>query len=231
MENRPPDKWDKFKVLKDAERLKRYLPETKRFTRKSLWFFIRKYCTVMLKPYNGKSGYGIIQVSQLEEDRFAIRHENRQIIMDGKRAVLKQLQKMTGLQKYMVQRRICLAEIEKRPFDIKVIVQRKKRLSWKATDMIAVVAEKDYVVTNVSRTVLPVKQAVALSLLKQVRARTLLRKMKDICLMAAKQLGDQYPSQNIIGFDIGLDRDSKLWIIEANFKPSMKPFLMLEKDT
>lgn len=33
-----------------------------------------------------------------------------------------------------------------------------------------------------------------------------------------------YPSQNIICFDIGLYQDAKVWIIEANFKPSMKPF-------
>lgn len=229
MNTHSQNKWVKFKVLKDTKKLIRYLPETKIFSQKALWDFIEKYGTVMLKPYLGKSGYGIIQVSSLEEDRYVIQNENRKIIMDGKQAIFDQLKKMTRLQKYIVQRRICLTEIDKRPFDIKVIVQRKKQLSWKVTGMLAVVAEKDYVVTNVSRTILPVNKAIAQSLLEPTPAKTLLKSIKKICLLAAKQLGDYYPSQDVIGFDIGLDHDAKVWIIEANFKPSKKPFTILKK--
>ncbi|MDQ8739113.1 YheC/YheD family protein [Paenibacillus sp. LHD-38] len=229
MNARPQNKWVKFKVLKDTKKFDRYLPETQRFSRKSLWDFMRKYGTVMLKPYLGKSGYGIIQVSPLEENRYVIQNENRKIILDGKRAFLGQLKKMTRHSKYIVQRRICLAEIDKRPFDIKVLVQRKKQLSWKVSGMLAVVAERDYVVTNVSRTILPIKKAIAQTLLKPTPTKKLLKSIIKVCLLAAKQLSDYYPSQNIISFDIGLDHNAKVWIIEANFKPSKKPFLILKK--
>ncbi|GAA4849963.1 hypothetical protein GCM10023310_30530 [Paenibacillus vulneris] len=231
MKDRSQNKWAKFKVLKGTSKLDRYLPETQSFSRKSLWEYMRKYGAVILKPYHGKSGYGIIQVSPLEENRYVLQNENKKIVLDGKRAVFGQLKKMIRQSKYLVQRRICLAEINKRPFDIKVLVQRKKQkqLLWKVSCMLAVVAERDYVVTNVSRTILPVKKAIEQTFLKPTPTHKLIKSIKKVCLLAAKQLSDYYPSQSIIGFDIGLDHNAKVWIIEANFKPSKKPFLTLKK--
>jgi len=230
MNTPPKNKWAKLKVLKDSRKLSRFLPETRRFSRKALWESIEQYGNVMLKPYHGKSGYGIIQVTPLEKNRYAVQEENKIIIMDGKITVFTQLKKMTRLQKYMIQRRVHLAEIDKRPFDIKVLVQRnRKQFPWKVTDMLAVVAEKDYVITNVTTTILPVKSAITQSLLKSAPKRTLIKSIRKVCLLAAKQLGRYYPSQNMICFDIGLDHDTKIWIIEANFKPSQKPFIILRK--
>lgn len=226
---RRQNKWVKFQALKCSQHLAAHLPETRKFTRKALWALTNKYGTVMLKPFTGRSGYGIIQFRYLEEQgRYVIRIENRNIVIDGKRAAFHLLKRLIGGQKYMVQRHIPLAELEQRPFDIKVMVQRKKPSAWKVVGMLAVVAEKDYAVTNVSRTILPVMQAIELSLLKPTPAQSL-NCIKTICLLAAKQLERHYPSQTIIGFDVALDQKANVWIIEANFKPSKKPFLFMKK--
>lgn len=221
-------KWAKFRVLKEMNELEPFLPATQKFRKRVLWDFIDKYGKVMLKPYLGHSGRGVIQVSRLEENRFAIHIENKKIIVDGKRSVSDQLEKLTNARRYIVQRRISLAEINKRPFDIRVMVKRKKQSPWKVTGMFAKVAERDYVVSNVSGTLLPVEAAIEQSLMKPVPTQKLLKRIKKVCLTASKQLGNVYAAQNIIGFDIGLDHDANVWIIEANFKPSLRPLILLK---
>jgi len=207
------------------------MPETHRLSMQAVWQLLEKYGTVILKPCIGNSGYGIIQVSLLEEGRYAMQTENRKIVWDGKQAAYQQIEKMTRNRSYIVQQRIPLAQIEKRTFDIRVIVQRTNRkVPYRVTGMYAKVAEEGYVVTNVSRQVIPIKQAIEFATMKPNSTQVLIMKIKNICLAAAKYLRFYYPHQRIIGFDIGLDYDAQVWIIEANFKPSMKPFLLLKKE-
>lgn len=182
----------------------------------------------MLKPCIGNYGIGIIQVSRLDEDRYAIQTENIKMIMVGEQAAWDQIEKMVQNRNYIVQQRIPLAQIEKRPFDLRIVVRRKKRnASWIVTGMFAKVAEEGYVVTNVSSQMIPVDQAIEYSYMKSNSTQKLIKKINKICLSAAKHLSVYYPT-NIIGFDIGLDYDAHVWIIEANFKPSMKPFLLIK---
>lgn len=224
-----PNKWVKYKVLKNMKRLDHHLPATEKFSQQALWDFIEKYGTVILKPLLGYSGYGIIQVSALEKDRYVIQNENRKFIFDGKQSTFRQLKKMTRARKYLIQRRIPLAEIRNRPMDVRVMVQRTEQLPWKITGMLAKVAEHGYVVTNVSSFILPVKKAIEQSLMKPIPIQETIKKIEKVSLLAAKQLSSFYPSQNMIGLDIGLDHDGRVWIIEANFKPSLQPFLLLKK--
>lgn len=212
------------------KKLDRFLPATQKLSHNALWTFLKKYETVILKPFSGKQGNGVIQVTLLDEGLFLIQNEDRKFIMGGKKATFNQLKLMTCSQNYLVQRRIALAEIEHRPMDIRVMVRRKKQLPWKVTGMVAIVAEDGYIVTNVSRTVLPVDQAIEQSLMKPVPTQKIVQKITNLCLLAAKQIGHYYPSQNKIGFDIGIDHYAKLWIIEANFKPSMQPFVLLKNN-
>jgi len=227
---RSQSKWVKYKILKGLKELAPFLPETQRLTRRSLGHYIEKFETVMLKPSIGNSGYGIIQVSLLEEQRYAIQTEKRKIILDGKQALYDQIDKMTSNRSYIVQQRIALAHIENNPFDIRVVVRRKHRHApFQTTGMFAKAAEEGYVVTNVSSQVIAVKRAIEYSNMKPASTQKVIKRIKNVSVLAAEYLHLFYPFQKIIGFDIGLDRDARVWIIEANFKPSMKPFLLLKK--
>ncbi len=95
--------------------------------------------------------------------------------------------------------------------------------------MFAKVAEEGYMVTNVSSQIILVKTAIEYSNIEPVSTPYLIKKVRRVCLLAAKHLGFHYPLQNIIGFDIGLDGNAHVWIIEANFEPSMKPFGLLKE--
>lgn len=222
-------KWAKHRILVRRKELASYLPLTQRFTMRRLWRFIEEFEIAMLKPTIGHSGYGIIQVSRLERRRYAVQTEDRIIVVDGKRAVRDPIARMTRNRSYLVQQWIPLARIDDRPFDLRVIVSKSDRKSaWAVTGMYAKLAEADYMITNVAREIMPVTHAIEYADLKSMPTRKLIQKIKNVCLSAAKQLASYYPDQRVIGFDIGLDVDAKVWVIEANFKPSRKPLLKLK---
>ncbi|KRE33942.1 YheC/YheD family protein [Paenibacillus sp. Soil522] len=237
------DKWGKFKVLNGSKKLVPFLPATLRMTKQALWELIDKYGTVMLKPCVGHSGYGVIQVCKKKNDQLEIHAKYKKVTLDGKKQTFNALKKgirnykyfvqhrlKKGIRsyKYIVQRRIPLAEITNRPFDLRVMVQRKKHSEWKVTGMLAKVANEGYVITNVTNTILPAKKAIQQSSIKISSWQELLPKIHKISLQAAQRLGDFYPFQRTIGFDIGLDHKAKIWIIEANFAPSTRDFLLLK---
>ncbi|WP_156114863.1 MULTISPECIES: YheC/YheD family protein [unclassified Paenibacillus] len=42
------------------------------------------------------------------------------------------------------------------------------------------------------------------------------------------RLGERYPKLRQVGFDIGIDRNCRIWIIEGNYQPDLRPFRLLK---
>jgi len=87
------------------------------------------------------------------------------------------------------------------------------------------VAARGYLVTNVTSRAIPVLEALKLA---RIGDRSLPVKAKRIALLAAKRLGERYPKLRQVGFDIGIDRKRRIWIIEGNYQPDLRPFRLLK---
>lgn len=75
-----------------------------------------------------------------------------------------------------------------------------------------------------SRT-LPALKALQLA---RVGGRTLLVQAERTALLAAKQLAEHNPDLRQVGFDIGIDQKARIWIIEGNYQPDLRPFRRLK---
>lgn len=186
---------------------------------------LKKYDAVIVKPINGSGGKGVMRVRKLG-GRYEIRYG------DHKRSVSRLHSAYNFVKKkkkssVIVQRYIRLARIGKRPLDLRVMVQRKSRKSgWKITGKLAKVAGKGYIITNVRRSggkVMSAASAVRKSDIRGTSARVL-READRISLLAASRLSRNYSFIHNVGMDIGVDRNGKVWIIEANFKPALSLF-------
>lgn len=123
------DKWKDYRLLKREKALQINLPETKLLTKKSLWEMMKKYNQVIIKPRNGSQGRGITQISSLGNNLFEIHAENKKVTLTGRENVYYQLKiskKALRNKRYIVQQRVPLATINDCPFDLRVMVQRKK---------------------------------------------------------------------------------------------------------
>jgi glutathione synthase/RimK-type ligase-like ATP-grasp enzyme len=211
------------------DRLASHMPKTQLLTAKALRKMIDDYGQVILKPVVGSRGFGVIQVTLLVDKRYQIHHENKKKKIRGFKKTYDYIKGMIGSRRYMVQQRVQLAEIRNRPFDIRVIVQRRKKNSdsWRVTGKVAKLAGKGYIVTNNARskgTVLMVETAIRKSSLEHLSEKKILSEIKRVALLSARRLTARYPNHRIYGLDIGLDKNGHIWIIEANRSPMLTHF-------
>lgn len=157
---------------------------------------------------------------------YRVQNEKNTVTMRDTDQLLKELRKINKGHGYIVQRRLQLAQVGHKPFDIRIMVQRKKGSSstWTVTGSYAKVAERGYLVTNVASRTIPVLEALKLA---RIEDRSLLVKAERIARSAAKRLGEHYPKLRQVGFDIGIDRNRQIWIIEGNYQPDLRPFRLL----
>ena len=214
-------KWKKYKILQGSAELASTLPETQWFTEHALWDFIGKYGSVILKPSGGGGGAGVMRVTAQRNNLYEVHAGNKQTVCKGQAATLTFVKQRMN-RPYLVQRRILLATVNNRPFDLRVVVQRHGDSPWQVTGKLAKVAGKGFIVTNVGRsngTVLTVRQAIQQSQLHPFSAQEMISRVERIALLAAVYLSREYPEIRMIGLDMGFDQKGNVWIIEANFRP------------
>ncbi|BBH23216.1 hypothetical protein Back11_45610 [Paenibacillus baekrokdamisoli] len=219
------DKWRQYQTLKDSIQLAEYLPETQMLNNETLRMLQLKYKDVVLKPCNGSFGRGVILLSDKGKSRFDIHVKKRIVTVQGRKQLYARIKKETGQRKYVVQRRIRLAQIDGHPFDIRVMVQRKQDSAWQVTGTYAKVATKGYFITNVSSRILPVSTALKQS---EIPSENLLAEIEEVAIRAVERLSRGNPTLTKVGFDFGIDSSRAIWIIEANYKPMILPFRFLE---
>lgn len=224
------DKWSKYKVMRSSKSLAAHLPETKRMNETALWNFLHKYGKVIVKPSAKSMGIGVIQISCENNGKYKVHKGTKSATCCGRSETYAYLKKRIS-RNYIVQRRIPLAHVDGRPFDLRVMVQRSKNTAWTITGMLAKVAGKGHIITNVARSrgkVLPVKTAIARSNMENKDSTSIIAQINHVAFLTAKRLQRSYPGLRTIGLDLGLDKKGKAWIIEANFSPSKSLFLKLK---
>jgi|APAga8741243855_1050100.scaffolds.fasta_scaffold06669_2 glutathione synthase/RimK-type ligase-like ATP-grasp enzyme len=231
-------KWKKYLTLKKNKEVARHLPKTIRFSlEEKLWNFVEKYHAVIIKPCLGSRGKNILKITALESDKFKIHYLNRKQEFIGKDSAYAYLQKTKAPTPYIVQRYIPLANIQGHPFDIRVIVQKQKNTNeWVVTGKVAKLAGKGFFVTNnklSGGTALPVAEAIEASNIHKSykNSEKLVSELERIALLATKTLEERNQGRHIYGFDMGIDSDGHIWIIEANLKPMLSHFFKLQDKT
>lgn len=229
------NKWQKYRYLQKYKPLAPYIPETRIMSEQAFWELLAKYGHVMVKPIWGSRGRGVIQVSLTGVSRYELHNENNRTTLWREADVNNYIRGVMGTDEYMVQQRVERPKINGRPFDMRVIIQRKLHSpEWKVTGKVIKVAGEGYVVSNISRSngkVLKFKPGIEQSSIRHLSARQLESEIDRIALLSAKRLSSYFPGHRIYGLDIGLDTNGHIWIIEANLYPSRSHFLKLKDKT
>jgi hypothetical protein len=237
--------------LQSHEPMNSFIPETKGMTRENFWELLNKYHSVILKPAAGSEGKGIISVDQIQPNKFSVHIEELQTPMNSEQLFPDIVKQFLGdyadlidpndaesflSKSYLVQKKISLAKIDQCPFDIRVVVQRKSDEPWTLTGRLAKKANHGYMITNFrsGSTILPLEEAITLSEIHKLDETILIKNIENVALEAANLLAHDYANLNIIGFDMCLDIQGHIWIIECNFNPykgKKSLFLLLEDKT
>ncbi|HQD17472.1 MAG TPA: YheC/YheD family protein [Bacillota bacterium] len=197
--------------------LRRYLPETCRFTQSNLKRFL-EYNSFFVKPDRGSVGRGVIKVSRLFANRWIVtRQVKDRTSTDLVRtdSLYRLLNKYTGRRRHLLQEAIKLLTYKGSPIDIRVAAQRDGSGKWQITGMAAKAARKGGYLTNVFQggTVIRLDE-----LFTEPMHRAVTRALSNAALEIAEHLSRRLPHLADVGFDFGISRDGKVYFIEMNFR-------------
>lgn len=223
-------KWTKHKTLIKEDELIPFFPETKLLDKDSFWEIMNQYDQVIVKPNLGRLGKGISLIKKINTNKYVFRSEMSKAIISEDEKLYDYLQRYLKNKKYIVQQAISLAEINNKPFDIRIMVQRRSSSpTWIITGMVAKIAPKKYFVTNGASKVMYVADAIkASNINSDICEFVIIQTLEKISLLTAETLSKIYPKQRVFGLDVGLDINGKPWIFEANCSPSLAFFKLLK---
>lgn len=210
------------KVLMKHQELSRYVPETRFYDPELLRTMLQRYKMVYVKPNNGTGGRGILRAEKTENG-YRYQFKTKVHIFrtfQGMVQSMKQLMKDTP---YVVQQGIHLLKHKGRAFDLRIMVQVNPRGEWETTGILGRVSHPDKIVTNLARGGV----AVSIETLMKERVSDLAQfksRLYKFGERASRHLHKAFPRIKELGLDIALDRDLKIWILEANPRPAIYGF-------
>lgn len=233
------DKLNQYEFLKMNHELRESLPETKRLTHDSFSYFLSKYEAAIIKPTKSSGGSGVIKVWYDRNGIYRVHMKQNQKQFKNKNAAYSHIKKLIKNYKkkypdevHLIQYCIPLAQVDERPFDIRLVVQRKKGFDWEVIGKYARVAKEGVVTTNLKRGGTPytLSEVIDKCNLKQVVSISSLEANLDrIALKIAEMFSNVRANEHIWGIDFGIDLEGKIWIIETNTRPRIKGFKIVNK--
>lgn len=224
------NKLEIFERLQQDPACEPYLPETHLFTSFSLVErMLADYGHVFIKPKNGSLGLGITQILFDQKEnvyyaRFRERTgENRLRKFNSLEALCNHLFKNQNLSHLIVQQGIHAIRVDQRTVDFRVHTNKDDKGGWRVTAIAAKVGSPGSVTTHINNggTVKTVAEIIP----DKKEQEELLRKLKKACLILSQSLEEQLTGiVGEVGFDMGVDRQGRIWLYEANSKPGRSIF-------
>lgn len=213
-------KMKKGTPLKRDPVLSRHVPKTEWYHVTTLTKMLANFRVLYIKPDKGSSGTGIIQVKRLNNSESLVSFKALSKKYPNKKIASEVAKRMRRGKKYIIQQGIPLATYRKKPFDMRIVLQKPSK-KWLLTWMSAKVAPRsNSIVTNVAKGARDAKiEEVLRGADQRLHVPTVLKELKNVSYKIARKLGSRFPFR-IVGLDMGIDKKGKVWFIEANTRPA-----------
>nr|WP_285851901.1 YheC/YheD family protein [Sporosarcina luteola] len=222
-------KWSQYHSLHQKRALRRFLPATDLCTKHTLLAFLNTYPEVVIKPCVGQQGRGIVKISSTDDSTFEVHEKQRRKVLDDFEQLFSYVRQQYLSQKdYIVQQRISLIENDGKPCDVRVITQFDEG-KWIVTGQVVKVAAKNYFVSNRASKLLTLENALSNQQNEGLYNRCA-KLIEKVCTKASKRLFKNNGKLSIIGYDIGVDKEGMVWVIEGNYAPSLSMFYMFDNN-
>ncbi|MBN6187993.1 YheC/YheD family protein [Aneurinibacillus sp. BA2021] len=210
-------------LQKDAE-VTSYLPQTLPLTSKTvLYDMLNLHPFVYVKPVQGMAGQGIYRIQKQRDGGFLLQYQQRNKTISKQFTAREDIWKYLSpriVQPYLVQQGIDLATFENKLFDIRLLAQKNGCGIWDVTGTGIRLAGSGKITTHVPwGGSVQAPEDILLAAFPHTSQETLLASIHRMALNIARSLEKEWPTLGEVSMDIGIDKNARIWFIEANAKP------------
>ena len=211
-------KWETFQALKSSKKTAGYFPKTTLLSLPKLSKFLKKFKYCFVKSNYGRGGRQVFRIEKA--GKYYLCKKGGNVIESWKFKKLKNvctfLHENLG-KNLILQQGISLAQINGSPFDMRILLQKNASCDWIISAINFRIAKPGAIVTNFaagSRDVFiyPGEGLIHESLSWE--------RLEYFTLQTVNAMETFFGSIGEVGLDMGLDREGKLWLFEANSRPS-----------
>ncbi|EEM12474.1 hypothetical protein bmyco0003_7540 [Bacillus pseudomycoides] len=223
------NKWNIHQLLTNEKTVASLLPQTETFQHfEQVENFLSSYKHIYMKPVDGSLGRNIYQILySTSENSYYCRYreagQNKLRKYHSLETLINHVMQGHDLKTFIVQQGIVLLRIGGQPVDFRIHTNKNRFGNWRVSAIVAKIAGKGSMTTHInSGGEVKLLQDIFSDATERVR---ITNKLTDAALQLSSIL-DQQTEGNIgeIGFDLGLDKDEKIWLFEANSKPGRTIF-------
>ncbi|MCL6626145.1 MAG: YheC/YheD family protein [Alicyclobacillus shizuokensis] len=225
------DKWQVHEWLTANRRTRAWVPLTARYTTSAAAAgFIARFPLTYLKPVHGSLGLGVIRVERSGDGyQWTMRRKHapaQGAFAASAEELVERLKPRLQSRPYLLQQGLVLATVHRRPFDIRILMQRDGSGQWRRTKMFARVARSGEVTSNLSSggEAYPVPAVLSQIAGRGAKTGRLLRQIRRTAwhvVDVVERGADKSFAE--LGIDLGIDQEGRVWVIEVNSKPWKTP--------
>lgn len=195
-----------------------HIPQTVKYSPEELRRMLDRYRFVFIKPVKGGGGHGVIKVGRHAAGYYCTRLSQTYRCARFEELV-RVLSSIKLKRSYLIQQGIELATIGGRPIDYRVKTV-KNGGQWEFRAIVGRLARPGLVVTNLCKggTLLPGRAGLKRSL-RGISTSAKLKEMRGLTRLCISVLENHFPGLGELGFDYGIDRSGRIWILEVNTRP------------
>lgn len=214
------NKLEFWECISKYKNLREYIPYTEKLLDvNTLLNILEKYESVYLKKIAGQRSLGLFKVIKSSNSYKFISSDEKIKIYKTVEEVsdfLKNLVNKKG--EYIIQQALTPRKFDNRNFDLRVIIQKDESGKFTYTTMIGKLGRKDSITTVGAKScVLHGKTALKSIFNLSDQEATLKEKaIVDLCIKVSEALDKSIGNCADLGFDVLVDKDSKVWILEVN---------------
>ncbi|MDP5274397.1 YheC/YheD family endospore coat-associated protein [Chengkuizengella axinellae] len=225
------DKGEMYQLLDGTLEAQNHLPETHISTSsQEIKKMLEKHQFIYLKPTRGSFGRGISRITYHPKNGYFIRfrkiNKNHLLRFTNFSSLMKFINQRKTHKNYVIQQGIRLIEIDKHPIDFRLHLNKNGQNEWVVAGDAAKKAGRGNVTTHVE---MGGQVMNSLDTLEQVftssQSQEIYENAKRTTIQLAEAIERKLPYLvGELGFDIGIDKQGKIWMIEVNSKPGRSIF-------
>jgi len=215
-------KWETYRALLARKETNTFMPHTALCSHQTLETFLglHKYC--FIKHNYGRRGNAVFRVEKSGGELLCKTGGSK--VKSWRFFDSASLLSFLDVQEesdWIVQQGIRLGKIGSSPFDLRILVQKDKYRNWVVSAVNERIAAPGAIITNFSA---GARDEFVSPGQKMPHLDLAWKRLERFSLTAVFALEEHFGPIGEVGLDIALDENRRLWVIEANSRPSSKAY-------